>query len=94
MSEKTVAETLNGMIEQLAAIEHDRWAHWQRYMHSKGSRQSDGSMLIPAELVAQWDGQIERPYAELSEDEKASDREQVKKYLPTIIKALESDDKR
>ena len=45
-------------------------------------------------LVAQWDGQIERPYAELSEDEKASDREQVKKYLPTIIKALESDDKR
>ncbi|MGN7127650.1 hypothetical protein [Methylorubrum thiocyanatum] len=90
MSEKTVAETLNGMIEQLAAIEHERWAHWQCYMHSKGSRQSDGSMLIPAELVAQWESQIERPYAELSEDEKESDREQVEKYLPTIIGALEN----
>ncbi|MCP1581737.1 MULTISPECIES: hypothetical protein [Methylorubrum] len=82
------------MIEQLAAIEHERWAHWQRYMHSKGHRQSDGSLLIPAELVSQWQGQIERPYAELNEDEKASDREQVEKYLPTIIKALERTDSR
>ena len=90
MNEKTVAATLNGMIEQLAAIEHERWAHWQRYMHSKGSKQSDGSMLFPAELIAQWEGQIERPYSELSEDEKASDREQVEKYLPTIIAALEN----
>ncbi|MCP1556618.1 hypothetical protein J2W78_004996, partial [Methylorubrum extorquens] len=52
--QKSVSETLNGMIEQLAAIEHERWAHWQRYMHSKGHRQSDGSLLIPAELVSQW----------------------------------------
>ncbi|MBY3323014.1 hypothetical protein HFO60_27270 [Rhizobium leguminosarum] len=81
-------QILNGLLEQLADIEHERWSHWQKYMHSKGVRQSDGSLLIPAELVEQWDRQIATPYAELSDVEKESDREQVRKYLPTIINAL------
>jgi tRNA A37 threonylcarbamoyladenosine synthetase subunit TsaC/SUA5/YrdC len=57
-------------------------------MHAKGIRQTDGSLLIPADLVAQWDRQIATPYAELSENEKESDRDQVRKYLPAIIEAL------
>lgn len=81
-------QIINGLLEQLANIEHERWSHWQKYMHSKGVRQSDGSLLIPAELVEQWDRQIATPYAELSDVEKESDREQVQKYLPTIINAL------
>ena len=63
-------------------------AHWQRYMHSRGSRQADGSLLLPADLVAQWEKQIATAYEALSEKEKESDREQVRRYLPTIVTAL------
>ena len=79
---------LSQVIEELADIEHERWAHWQRYMHSRGTRQADGSLLLPARLVAQWETQIATAYETLSEKEKESDREQVRKYLPTIVTAL------
>lgn len=76
-------------IERLAALEHERWCHWQRYMHSKCIPQgNDGSLLIPAELVARWSRQIETPYSELSEQERDSDREQVRRYLPLVIEYL------
>jgi hypothetical protein len=45
--------------------------------------------VIPADLVEQWQRQIETPYQSLSEAEKESDRDQVRKYLPTIIAALD-----
>lgn len=76
------------LIDELAAIEHERWAHWQRYVHEHCERQQDGSLLIPAELAARWEAQIETPYVELTEREKDSDREQVRRYLPVIIDAI------
>lgn len=79
---------LSGLVESLAAVEHARWAHWQRYVHDKGKRRPDGAILLPAELVTRWDAQIATPYAELSEAEKESDREQVRRYLPIIAAAL------
>lgn len=88
MERAQIERALDAMIDALADIEHDRWSHWQRYMHEKGVRQADGSLLIPPDLVAQWDRQIATPYAELSEEEKESDREQVRKYLPTIAEGL------
>ena len=72
----------------LANIEHQRWSTWQRYVHQHGQLQPDGSLLLPAELVAHWEKQIATPYAQLGEQEKESDREQVRRYLPTISKAL------
>ncbi|MCW1410761.1 MULTISPECIES: hypothetical protein [Rhizobium] len=81
-------EILDGLLDELAAIEHDRWAHWQRYVHDKSQKQSDGSLLIPAELVARWEKQIETPFALLSDKEKDSDRKQVQKYLPLLKAAL------
>lgn len=72
-------------VEQLAAIEHERWAHWQQYVHEQCERQDDGSLLIPAELAGRWQAQIETPYTELSEQEKDSDREQVHRYVPVIV---------
>jgi hypothetical protein len=79
---------LGRLIERLAAVEHERWSHWQRYMHSKCIRQPDGSLLVPAEFVARWEKQTETKYTDLSESEKESDREQVRKYLPLITAAL------
>jgi hypothetical protein len=76
------------VMETLAALEHERWSHWQRYLHSQCESRDDGSLMIPAELVSRWSEQMSKPYAELSEDEKESDREQVRRYLPAIAAAL------
>jgi len=75
------------LLEQLAAIEHERWAHWQRFMHGKGERKPDGSLVLPADLVAQWERLIETPYAQLTDKERESDREQVRRYLPVVAQA-------
>jgi hypothetical protein len=88
MEYQYVEQLLNGLVKELAAVEHERWSHWQRYVHSKCVRQSDGSLLLPADLVSRWEIQIETKYAELDEHERESDREQVRKYLPLIASAL------
>lgn len=75
-------------VERLAVIEHERWAHWQRYVHEQCERQMDGSLVVPAELAGRWETQIETPYTELSKQEQESDREQVREYLPTIVDVL------
>lgn len=76
------------LIEQLAAIEHRRWAHWQAHVHSQSIPQPDGSLLIPAHLVRRWEDQISTPYNDLTVEEQDSDREQVQEYLPTLLDAL------
>jgi len=80
------------LLEQLAAVEHERWSHWQRYLHSKCVPGDDGSLTIPAELVARWSTQMTTPYAELSEAEKETDRQQVRTALEVIRSDLESTD--
>jgi len=51
--ERSEAEAvLETLIDDLAAIEHERWAHWQRYMHDKGNRHPDGSLVLPALIAA------------------------------------------
>ena len=88
MNRESATGLLRGLLEELAAVEHERWSHWQRYLHSRGDRMADGSLRFPAELVEQWERQIATPYASLSEGEKQSDRDQVDKYLPIIAEAL------
>jgi hypothetical protein len=88
MKRSQVEVVLEGLIERLAAAEHERWAHWQRYMHSKAERRPDGALVLPPELVARWEAQISTHYADLSEAEKESDREQVRRYLPVIAEAF------
>lgn len=75
---------LNDLFEKLAAIEHERWAAWQQYMHSRCSSWPDGTLTIPSELVRQWERQIATDYADLSESEKESDRDQVRRYWGLI----------
>lgn len=88
MKRKDIEVVLDGLIEVLASIEHERWSHWQKYMHGKGIKQPDGSLLMPANLVKRWERQVESDYRSLPEDEKESDREQVRRYLPVIADAL------
>ena len=79
------------LIEELASVEHERWSHWQRYLHEQCVSGADGSLTIPADLVRQWTTQMNTPYTQLSEKEKDSDREQVQRYLPIIATALGAD---
>jgi hypothetical protein len=88
MERHRIEAALEAVLEQLATIEHERWAHWQRYMHGKAAKRPDGSLVIPADLVVRWEKQIATPYVELSDAEKESDRDQVRKYLPVITEAL------
>lgn len=75
-------------VDRLAAVEHERWAHWQQYVHDQCQRTDDGSLVIPAQLVNRWSDQIKTPYTELSDAERESDRDQVRRYLPLITRAL------
>lgn len=75
---------LEALRRSLASIEHERWADWQRYMHSLCTRNDDGSLTIPANSVAHWERQIATHYDDLSEREQASDMEQVDRYWPLI----------
>jgi hypothetical protein len=88
MEKQKIEELLAALVERLAAVEHERWSHWQRYMHSMAVRQQDGSLLVPADLVCRWERQMNTNYTELNEREKESDREQVRKYLPILASAL------
>lgn len=84
---------MDHLMEQLAAIEHERWADWQRYLHGKCSPFIDehtGAVLglvIPQPLVERWERQIATSYDGLSEQEKESDREQVRRYLPLFCQS-------
>ncbi|KAB1646479.1 hypothetical protein F8O06_07020 [Pseudoclavibacter sp. CFCC 14310] len=77
------------LLEELAAIEHERWSHWQRYLHDQCVDGPDGSLIIPADQARRWSNQMNTPYGQLSDDERESDREQVRRYLPIIARTLD-----
>jgi len=75
------------LMEKLADIEHQRWADWQKYFHSKCVRLSNfSSMIIPEEVWNRAERQINTDYKDLSEEEKDSDRHQVMRYWNLINK--------
>lgn len=89
MSTPISQKAIDDLVETLADIEHERWSHWQRYMHAQCERRPDGSLTIPSNLVSQWERQSVTPYAKLTEAERKSDRDQVMRYLPTVLDALD-----
>lgn len=66
------------LMEELAAIEHTRLANWQKWCHQVFK---DGKF---EEFMPRWERQIATPYSELSEEEKESDRREVRSYLPLL----------
>lgn len=76
----------NELREALAAVSHEIWASWTRWQFSVCTPNADGSLTIPAALVERWTRQMNTPYAELTEREKDSDREQADKILNVTVK--------
>ena len=91
--------------EEMAALEHEQWAHWTKYMlgllrpviglgfyEARGCGLENEEDIVKArDALARWRRQIATPYADLSEQEKNSDREWADKVIKIIQAAPETD---
>jgi len=64
-----MSKILKSVIEKLADIEHQRWASWQRYVHSKAVQVQSG-VYLPDSQIERWSEQIRTDYKNLSEEDK------------------------
>jgi hypothetical protein len=90
MSDKlTVAlvfpELFPDAMERIAAEQHAIWAHWMTFLFSCSTSNPDGSVTIPAEKVQRWQRQMNIAYADLTEQEKESDRHQAQKVVDVMF---------
>lgn len=81
---RRLSEALNKNCASFGKLEHDRWSHWQSYLHSQCEQLGDGSLKIPADLVRRWQRQIETDYTQLTSEEQQSDLEQVQPFLDLV----------
>lgn len=81
--------TEQDFIERLADAEHASWARWMVHLFSRCERCEDDALVIPPELAERWQRQIDTTYADLSEQEKQSDRNEVAHILPIIDEYVE-----
>lgn len=65
---------MSKLIEDLADLEHQQWAHWTRYLLDN----------YTPENIERWIKQINTPYSALSEKEKESDRKWARKVATVI----------
>jgi len=72
---------MNELLEQLADQEHTRWSHWMTYLFSQGTFNEDGTWTMPGDKVKHWQRQMLLDYADLTEQEKASDRAEARHTL-------------
>lgn len=82
--------TQEELIEKLADKEHASWANWMKYLFSKCEHTPGGSLIIPPGYVASLQIQIDSPYADLPEQEKQYDRDEVAHILPIIEEYAQS----
>lgn len=73
------------VFEKMAAIEHARWAGWQKHLHSKCLKDEDGNLIIPKGYAENLERQIKAPFEGLTEEEKGYDREEVLKTWQVVI---------
>ena len=70
--------------EELAAVQHEIWAHWTKYQFSICQHNKDGTITIPTDKVERWSRQMNTPYSDLTDKEKESDRHQADKVLMVL----------
>lgn len=77
------------MKEKLAALCHEQWSGWMKYLFSKCdfgmgtvlSALENGCAIISKVYVDRWMKQMNTPYKDLSEEEKESDRIEADKII-------------
>lgn len=74
--------------EDLAALSHEIWAHWMKYMDKQVveilDRDGEYWFAIPMDKHERWFRQMITPYAKLSWKEQESDRDQADKIIDLL----------
>ena len=87
-----VIDMKTNLLEDLAELEHQQWAHWTKYMLDRLEQlESEQDSHDPYKVLHQkenWRRQIATPYSELTEKEKDSDRSWASKSLEITAKRL------
>lgn len=69
---------MGDILEKIAELEHEQWAHWTRYFLDN----------LTTANIDRWKRQCVTKYDKLSEKEKDSDREWANKVIEIVIKYL------
>lgn len=69
--EKRLKEKAIALVEKIAPLEHEQWAHWTKYILDN----------LTDENIERWKIQCQTDYKDLSEEEKESDRVWARKLL-------------
>lgn len=69
-----LAQAMRSTREELAELAHDAWSAWVEETLSQGVFDRDGTVILPADLVLDWQRLRATAYQELSEREKRDAR--------------------
>jgi len=72
---------VNELREEVAAVQHEIWSHWMKYMLSVGEYKDDETWVMPKEKLKRWKRQMNTSYADLTDGGRESDRHQADKVL-------------
>lgn len=92
MSDTPTVQPVNADVrEALAEYAHEAWSGWMKYqfekMHAVNHDGENTSLVMPSWAVDRWMRQMNTPYADLPEEEKANDREEADKMLAILQRA-------
>lgn len=74
-------------VEVLADCEHASWARWHKYVGECADGLPNGPWTLAFYHVNHWNRQANTDYADLSEQEKESDRKEVQLALDALREA-------
>ena len=82
----------NDLREKLAALAHEQWSGWMKYLFRQcregiyfdESGVAEAAVVIPHAAVERWKRQMNTPYADLPLEEKLSDREEADRVLALL----------
>ncbi len=82
--ETLTAEMREKFLEIGADLEHERWSGWMKYMLSRMTQRSDGTLQFNDDDIGRWMQQMMTAYKDLPEYSKESDRKEVRSYFPIL----------
>ena len=88
MGESRIKRMGIDLYEALADYAHRAWSGWMADLYDRSLRNEDGSVTIPAALVARWERQVATAYADLTEEEKKSNRTEAREMMEIVSMAL------
>jgi len=84
---------VNDLRERLATLAHEQWSGWMKYLFEKCFHNNAGECVIPLWAEERWRHQVDTAYADLTEEEKESDRKEADRVVAILsdIKETQSE---